>query len=168
MTHASDSSADWLALQKAAGGDAMRLMSSLLCRHVPGRGASQRWLKESLRERGVRIYLTEGCLRELLSDAAVAASRSPSTSSSPYRNVLRAEIDARAAFIHRWTSSDEPFAPSDAEESTLVRIARKYALPRPWRVPEPVAAPCTRRVPSYWNWASGADAAARIASRAPS
>ncbi|MGH8325183.1 MAG: hypothetical protein ACRET2_00305 [Steroidobacteraceae bacterium] len=142
-------------------------MSSLLRRHVPGRGAGRRWLEESLREQGVRIYLTQGCLRELLSGAAAAASRSPS-SSLQYRDVLRAEIDARAAFIHRWTSSDEPFAVWDAEEAALVRIARKYALPRPWRVPQPVAAPCTRRVPSYRHWASGVDAAARIANQAPS
>jgi hypothetical protein len=74
-----------------------------------------------------------------------------------YLDVLREEIVARAEFIHRWTGSDERIDASVDTLASLVRIARKYALPRPWKVTEPVAAQCTRRAPSYWHWASAAE-----------
>src|SRR5580704_13226954 len=55
----------------------------------------------------------------------------------PYASCLRREIVTRAQFIQEWTSSDKNF--DEAESGELVSIARQYALPRSWRVSEPVA-----------------------------
>lgn len=100
------------------------------------------WLRAELRERGVGIQLTDACLRELIRDAKVDA-----TSASR----LREEIAARARFVQVWTQSD---ARIDASQWRLLDLARKYALPRPWRLSEPVAVPARRPTPIYLRWAS--------------
>jgi len=138
----------------------MRIIDSTLHRCVPGLGIGRRWLRERLGELGVRILLFEGCVQELVDDAEAATWRRllGSAGGLRYLEVLREEIVARAEFVHRWTGSDERIEPGECLGS-LVGIARKYALPRPWRVPEPVAAECSRRAPSYWHWASAAEGA---------
>lgn len=136
-----------------------RVIDVTLRRCVPGFGVDRRWLRERLAELDVRTHLGEGCLQELVNDADSAAWRRVAGTGCGlrYLDVLREEIIARAEFIHRWTASDDRIDPSVEGFTALVRIARKYALPRPWKVPEPVAAQCSRRTPSYWHWASGAE-----------
>jgi len=136
-----------------------RVIDLTLRRCVPSLGVDRRWLRERLVELDVRTHLCEGCLQELVHDADVATWRRLAASGPGlrYLDVLREEIVARADFVHRWTGSDERIDSSAEGLATLVRIARKYALPRPWKVPEPVAAQCTRRAPSYWRWASTAE-----------
>jgi hypothetical protein len=66
---------------------------------------------------------------------------------------LRRELAVRASFIQRWTGSDEKLSPQEAESlQSLVRIARKYALPRRWKLSEPVVTEYRRMVPSYLQW----------------
>jgi hypothetical protein len=142
----------------------MRLIDSTLRRCVPGLGVGRRWLKERLAELGVQVRLSEGCVQELVNDAAEATWQclSATQGGRRYLDVLRAEINARAQFIRLWTTSDERIDAHDEKLANLVRIARNYALPRPWKVPEPVAAQYTRRVPSYWRWASDGVSAAGL------
>ncbi|MGH8217600.1 MAG: hypothetical protein ACREUT_03370 [Steroidobacteraceae bacterium] len=137
----------------------MRLIDSTLHRCVLGLGIGRRWLRERLGELDVRIPLCEGCLQELVHDAEAASWQRlvVSAGGMRYLEVLREEILVRAEFVRRWTRSDERIEPDDGL-GTLVTLARKYALPRPWKVTEPVAAESRRRAPSYWRWASGAEA----------
>ena len=141
-----------------------------LRRCVPSLGVDRRWLRERLDELDVRIPLCEGCVQELVNDADAATWRRlvGSGRGLRYLDVLREEIVARAEFIHRWTASDERIDANVEGLGTLVRIARNYALPRAWKVPEPVAAECTRRAPSYLRWASAAqtESAGRISAGA--
>lgn len=143
-----------------AGRRAQAIIDLTLRRCLPGLGVGRRWLKERLAELEVRIPLCEGCLHELVNDADGATWRKLAASGHAlrYLDVLRQEIVARAEFIHRWTASDERFDVQADGVADLVRIARNYALPRPWKVSEPVAAECTtRRAPSYLRWASAAE-----------
>jgi hypothetical protein len=142
----------------------MRIIDLTLRHCVPGLGVDRRWLRERLEELDVRIPLCEGCVQELLNEADAASRRRLAASHGGlrYLDVLREEIVARAQFVHRWTATDEPVDASAEGLGTLVRIARKYALPRPWKLHEAVAAESTRRTPVYWHWA-GAAAPARSA-----
>lgn len=139
----------------------MRIIDSTLHRCVPGLGIGRRWLRERLVELDVRIPLCEGCVQELVNDAEAATWRRLLASAGGgglrYLELLREEIVARAQFVQRWTASDERIDANTEGLAALVRIARNYALPRPWKLTEPVAAECTRRAPSYWRWASGAE-----------
>jgi len=93
-------------------------------------------LKEQLTEEGVSVWLSPGCLEEFSSTAKVAAARTRQAG-EPYTSCLRREIVARAQFIRQWTNSDGNFDLTEFGE--LVSVARKYALPRPWRLIEAVA-----------------------------
>ncbi len=144
----------------------MKLVDNAIRYAIPTFGIATRWLREELSERGVNILLAEACLRELVTDAASAvkgrAASPPATRLSAdgrdtedsYAARLRREIAARAEFLRLWTQSDDPIDTTDGTCGSLVRVARKFALPRPWRLTEPVASECRRRVPSYLRWAS--------------
>lgn len=93
-------------------------------------------LKEQLTEEGVSVSLSPGCLEEFSSLAKVAAARTRQAD-EPDTSRLRREIVARAQFIRQWTNSDGNFDLTESGE--LVSVARKYALPRPWRLLEAVA-----------------------------
>lgn len=136
----------------------MGIIDFTLHRCVPGLGIGRRWLKERLVELDVRVLLCEGCLQELVNDAETATWRrlTASAGSLRYIEVLREEIDHRAGFVHRWTGTDEPITPNTEALGILVRIARNYALPRPWKLRDPVVAEATRRTPVYWHWAGTA------------
>jgi hypothetical protein len=67
---------------------------------------------------------------------------------------FREEVAARAAFVRRWTASDDKFDMTEESNQALVRIARKYALPRPWKLSDPVASDW-RRPPLAWRQPTG-------------
>jgi hypothetical protein len=130
----------------------MNVVDSTIRYAIPALGIATRWLKEELQARGVRTPLIEACLRELVTDAESGAKLTGrATESVPYPASLRSELAARAEFLRLWTLSDDMIGPGSER---LVRIARKFALPRPWKVSDPVASECQRRVPTYLNWAS--------------
>jgi hypothetical protein len=95
-----------------------------------------RMLKEQLSAEGVSVWLSAGCLAELARIASAAAARTRQAD-EPYESCLRREILTHARFIREWTSSDKKF--DRTQWSELVSIARKYALPRSWRLCESVA-----------------------------
>jgi hypothetical protein len=121
------------------------------------RGIGARWLKEELVAHGVRVRLSEGCLEELVRHADMRAWRQSTGSTVPYLSHLRQALAADAHFIQLWTGSDEKFG-TDDDTGELVRIARNFALPRPWRLSDPAAAACRNTQFSQWKWASGLDA----------
>ena len=134
----------------------VRLIDTAIRLCAPSLGVGRRWLKDQLAELGVRTPLSEGCLQDLVNDADAAAWRHLSASPEPrgYLSRLREELAARAEFVRCWTCCDERIDCDDERSAALVRIARGYALPRPWKLAEPVARTSERRHPSYWNWAS--------------
>jgi len=131
----------------------MKGLASIARIYVLASGLGLRWLREELQALQVNIRLTEGCLVELLNDADAAVVRAGSNKEQTYVEWLRKELALRANFIQRWTGSDENL-PARAEESlqALVRIARKYALPRRWKLSEPVVVEYRRTRPSYLQW----------------
>ena len=131
----------------------MNLVDCTIRYAIPALGIATRWLKEELEARGVRTPLAEACLKELVVDAESVAKLGRHTvdASASYAGSLRAALAARAEFLRQWTLSDDPIEPGS---QPLVRIARKFALPRPWKLSDPVASECRRRVPTYLNWAS--------------
>jgi hypothetical protein len=134
----------------------MKLVDSTMRYAIPTFGVGVRWLKEELHARGVNARLTDGCLRELAMDAEAAARLQASgpDSPDPYVSRLRRQIAARADFLRIWTLSDDRIDVNDPFTDHLVRVARKYALPRPWKLLEPVAAECRHPTPTYLYWAS--------------
>jgi hypothetical protein len=131
----------------------MNLVDCTIRYAIPALGISTRWLKEELEARGVKTPLAEACLKELVMDAQTDATLEARgrEATGPYAAFLRTHLAARAEFLRRWTLSDDRIEP---ESERLVRIARKFALPRPWKLSEPVAYECHRRVPTYFNWLS--------------
>lgn len=59
------------------------------------------------------------------------------TSGEPYLECLQRQIDSRARFVQLWTGTDEKFDRPEWEK--LVALARRFALPRPWKLTEPTA-----------------------------
>jgi hypothetical protein len=132
----------------------MKLLDYTVRMFVPNLGIGARWLKEQLDAAGVKVRLSDGCVEELANDAEMAAWRlvtSPHSEPTTYLNSLRAQIARRAAFIRHWTDSDDKFDMTEETNQALVRIARKYALPRPWKLSDPVACEW-RRPPLAWRW----------------
>ena len=121
-------------------------------------GSGLTWLREELRAANVSIRLTDGCLHELVRDADAAVVRAGSRSDQRYVERLRKELALRASFIQRWTGSDEKLSPREEETlQELVRIARKYALPRRWKLSDPVVVEYRRTRPSYLQWTNDID-----------
>lgn len=115
-------------------------------------GSGIRWLREELNAAHVSIPLTDGCLSEFVRDADDAVRRADS-GKERYVEQLRGQLAVRAHFIQCWTGSDEKLALRDEESlQALVRIARKYALPRRWKLSEPVVVEYRRTRPSDWHW----------------
>jgi hypothetical protein len=132
----------------------MTLVDSTLRYAIPMFGVGTRWLKDELRARGVSVRVTEACLRELSADADAAASAdSHAEGTDAYVPRLKHEIAQRAEFLKAWTQSDDNTGLDATFGDRLPRIARKYALPRPWRLSEPVAAEARHPTPTYLYWA---------------
>ncbi|HEY3786852.1 MAG TPA: hypothetical protein VGL55_16360 [Steroidobacteraceae bacterium] len=135
----------------------MKLLDSLVRVFVLTQGTGLRWLREELAALKIGIPITDGCLAEFVRAADEAAS-AVTGSGRRYVEELRRQLALRARFIQRWTGSDDTIAAKDEESvQTLVRIARKYALPRRWKLSEPVVVEYRRTRPSYWTWAGEVD-----------
>jgi hypothetical protein len=135
----------------------MNVVESAIRFAIPTLGVGTRWLKEELYARGVNVRLTDACLKDLVTDARAAAARAQavdSNSPASYLSCLRAQIRTRAELLRTWTLSDDRIDPEAPGAEQFVRLARKYALPRPWRLSEPVVSECPRRTPTYGYWAS--------------
>ena len=134
----------------------MNLLDSTMQLAIPAFGLSSRWLRDELQARGVTVHVTEAGLRELAADAESAARLPPASGEveQPYADRLRHQVALRADFIRAWTLSDDAVDIDDALSEHLVKIARKYALPRAWRLTEPVATPSLHPTPTYLYWAS--------------
>jgi hypothetical protein len=111
----------------------MPLIDSLPRFLFPTRRRGVRWLREQLRELGVRAPLSPGCLEEFVMNAAAAAERTP-RSDATYAASLRKHLLERARFVHHWTNSDDDMM--QPELSEFVAIARKHLLPRSWTISE--------------------------------
>lgn len=113
-------------------------------------GTAARWLREELNSLKVRIRLTNGCIEELAREADHAARRWVGAGSdASYVALLREQLIVQANLVRRWTATDEKVAADDPAAQAFVRIARKYALPRPWKLSDPVAVEVARRRPSW-------------------
>ncbi len=136
----------------------MKLLDSLIRAFVLAQATGLRWLREEFAALQVRIPLTEGCLAEFVREADEAARREGSDTGRSYVQQLRGKLALQASFIQRWTGSDEPIAPTGEQSlQALVRIAHKHALPRRWKLSEPVVVEYRRTQPSYWTWTTEVD-----------
>jgi hypothetical protein len=132
----------------------MKLIDYTLRLTVPGLGIDIRWLKELLEARQIKIRLTDSCVEELAEDAEIAAwriTRGSKSHSMTYLECLRDQLVMRADFVQTWTGSDDKIDEHEETNVRLVRIARKYALPRPWKLTEPVASEW-HRPKLVWRW----------------
>lgn len=128
----------------------MRLLDTLF-----GASSAVDRLKEELATRNVDVRITTAGLREFAMDAEAAA-KSPASrlqAHLPYARRLNEEISARADFLRTWTLSDDRIR-TDALSQRLAGMARKYALPRAWRVTEPVPVAARHPTPTYLRWTS--------------
>ena len=120
-------------------------------------GTAARWLRDELNSLKVRILLTDGCIEELAREADAAARRAGADATAEgasYVELLREQLVVQANWVRRWTTTDEKPPADDPVAQAFVRIARKYALPRPWKLSDPVAVEVARLRPS-WAWAAG-------------
>jgi hypothetical protein len=134
----------------------MKLLDSGIRVFTLAQGTGVRWLREELAALNVKTPLTDGCVEELVRHADGAAWQAAGTESgtSSYLSELRQQLRLRATFVQRWTGTDDKMPSDDASAQEFVRIARKYALPRPWKLSEPVAVESRRLRPSNWKWAT--------------
>jgi hypothetical protein len=136
----------------------MKGFDSIVRVFVLGQGTGVRWLREELNALQVSIPLTDGCLGEFVREADEAVKRAGLDKERSYVQRLHEELGVRAGFIHRWTGSDEKLSLKDEESlQALVSIAHKYALPRRWKLSEPVAVEYRRTRPSYLQWTNDID-----------
>jgi len=136
----------------------MKGLDSVVRLILRAQGTGLRWLREELDSANVRIRLTDGCLEELVRNADQAVIRSGTHPRQSYVERFRKELATRANFIQRWTGSDEKMTLQDEETlQELVRIARAYALPRRWKLSDPVVVEYRRKRPSYLQWTDELD-----------
>lgn len=135
-------------------GQVMTWLDSGIRALLLAQGTAVRWLREELNSLKVRIRLTDGCIEELAREADRAARRGVAAGDdASYVELLREKLIVQANWVRRWTMTDEKVAADDPVAQAFVRIARKYALPRPWKLSDPVAVEVARLRPS-WTWAA--------------
>jgi hypothetical protein len=137
----------------------MKLLDSGIRVFTLAQGTGVRWLKEELSTLNVKTPLSDGCLEELVRDADSAAweAMGAANGAMSYLGELREQLRAQATLVQRWTGTDEKMA-ADTSAQAFVRIARKYALPRPWKLSDPVAVESRRLRPLNWKWATAIEA----------
>ena len=138
----------------------MRLLETGIRAFTHAQGTGVRWLKEELASLSVKTRLSEGSLEELAgaADSAAWAVLDASEGAS-YLPELRQQLRKQATLVQRWTGTDEKLA-DELHSQEFVRIARKYALPRPWKLSEPVAVESRRLRPANWKWATAIESVA--------
>jgi hypothetical protein len=138
----------------------MKLLDSGIRVFTLAQGSGVRWLREELAALSVKTPLSDGCLEELVRHADSTAWQRVGTrgSSSSYLAELRQQLRVQATFVQRWTGTDDKIPSEDPLAQEFVRIARKYALPRPWKLSDPVAVESRRLRPSNWKWATAIEA----------
>jgi hypothetical protein len=99
----------------------------------PTQSRGLRWFKEQLHHLGVTAPLSPVCMRDFVASAAKAAPMARSVGET-YAASLRKQLEARARFIHRWTTTDDKL--TETEWSEWVAIARRHLLPRSWTIPQ--------------------------------
>ena len=140
------------------GNATMRLLETGIRAFTHAQGSAVRWLKEELASLSVKTPLSEGSLEELARAADSAAwSALDASAGESYLAVLRQQLREQATLVQRWTGTDEKMGEEPSVQA-FVRIARKYALPRPWKLSDPVAVESRRLRPANWKWASAIDA----------
>jgi hypothetical protein len=152
-SHVGANAGNGFSLWNLSGEDVMKALDSIVRLVILAQGTGLRWLREELDTAGVNIRLTDGCLDELVRNADEAVRRSGANQEQSYVERLRGQLAVRASFIQRWTGSDEKMTLQDEETvQALVKIARKYALPRRWKLSDPVVVEYRRKRPSYLQW----------------
>lgn len=138
----------------------MKLLESGIRVFTLAQGTGVRWLREELTALSVKTPLTDGCLEELLRDGDSAAWEAVAAAegTTSYLSELRKALHEQATLVQRWTGTDEKLASDEARVESFVRIARKYALPRPWKLSDPVAVESRNLRPSNWKWATAIEA----------
>jgi hypothetical protein len=117
----------------------------------PTRRRGTRWLREQLRELGVKAPLSPGCLDEFVASAAKEALLARS-SGETYAASLRKQLEARARFVHLWTTTDDKMTQPECDRNAVeeiprstngatwgsewIAIARRHLLPRSWKIQE--------------------------------
>ena len=137
----------------------MKLLETGIRVFTHAQGTDVRWLKEELAALNVKTPLSEGCLEELARDADSAAWEVlGAEGNGSYLTELRRQLREQAGFVQLWTGTDDKIPADDVRAQGFVRIARKYALPRPWKLSEPVAVESHRVRPLNWKWATAIEA----------
>ena len=90
----------------------------------PTRRRGTRWLREQLRELGVKAPLSPGCLDEFVASAAKEAPLARS-SGETYAASLRKQLEARARFVHLWTTTDDKMAQPECDRNVTETQRRK-------------------------------------------
>ena len=136
----------------------MKLLETGIRAFTHAQGSGVRWLKEELASLNVKTPLSEGSLEELAgaADSAAWAALDASEGAS-YLAEFRQQLRKQATLVQRWTGTDEKFS-EESSVQAFVRIARKYALPRPWKLSDPVAVESRRLRPANWKWATAIEA----------
>ena len=134
----------------------MKLLESGIRVFTLAQGTGVRWLREELSALSVKTPLTDGCLEELLGEADSAAWQAigAAEGTTSYLTQLRQQLREQATLVQRWTGTDDKIPSDDLQAQAFVRIARKYALPRPWKLSDPVAVESRRLRPLNWKWAT--------------
>ena len=136
----------------------MKLLETGIRVFTHAQGTAVRWLKEELAALNVKTPLSDGRLEEFARDADSAAWNVLAESEDgSYLTELRQQVREQASFVQLWTGTDDKIAADDASAQAFVRIARKYALPRPWKLSEPVAVETRRVRPLNWKWATAVE-----------
>ncbi len=138
----------------------MKLLDSGIRVFTLAQGTGARWLKEELATLSVKTPLSDGCVEELVrhADGAAWEAMGGASGSGSYLAELRQQLRVQATLVQQWTGTDDKIPGDDARAQEFVRIARKYALPRPWKLSDPVAVESRRLRPSNWKWATAIEA----------
>ena len=148
----------WAVTSQLQQGIGMTWLDSGIRVLLLAQGTAARWLREELALLKIRIRLTDGCIEELAREADRAARCAVTAGTEgSYAELLREQLRVQARWVRRWTDTDEKVSADDPAAQAFVRIARKYALPRRWKLSDPVVVEYRRTRPSYLQWTNDID-----------